>query len=210
MNEEHKKKKAPEALDNDNKKVYDDVTFDADMEAEGGEFDARDTIKKLREKLRACGEEKQQYLLGWQRTKADFVNMKKAEEEYRKDFLKFANQGLIEELLPVVESFQMAFSNKEAWEKVDKNWRTGVEYIYGKLMSALEQHGLKEINPVGEKFDPARHDSFENVPTNKKEEDHIITAVVQKGYELHGRVIRPPKVVVAVLDESGKRGSEQK
>lgn len=207
MNEKNKKQQESEDLDNNKKEGHDDVVFAEDMEAEGRELDARDTIKNLREKLRTCGEEKQEYLLGWQRTKADFVNLKKTEEEYRKDFLKFANQGLIEELLPVVESFEMAFSNKEAWEKVDKNWRVGVEYIYGKLMAGLEQHGLKEINPVGEKFDPARHDSFQNIPTDKKEEDHTITATVQKGYELNGKVIRPPKVVVAVFDEGGEPGS---
>lgn len=208
MNEKNKKTQGSEDLDNSEKEGHDDVVFDEDMEGEGASIDARDTIKGLREKLRACTEEKQEYLLGWQRTKADFVNAKKAEEEYRKEFLKFANQGLIEDLLPVIESFEMAFSNKEAWEKVDKNWRVGVEYIYGKFMGALQQRGLKEINPIGETFDPARHASFQHVKTDKKEEDHMITAVIQKGYELNGKVIKPPNVVVAVLEEEPPKNQE--
>ncbi len=198
-NNKHNEKNTP--LDNTENNEYDDVTFDKEADDEGNEALSRDAMKKLREKLEVCVKEKQEYLLGWQRTKADFVNMKKAEEEYRKDFLKFANQGLIEEFLPVVESFEMAFSNKEAWEKVDKNWRTGVEYIYGKLMGTLEQHGLKELNPVGEKFDPAQHASFENVPTDNPDEDHVITAVIQKGYTLNGKVVKPPNVRVSVFQE---------
>lgn len=201
MNKNTNKNNGDIPLDKGENNEYDDVVFDKETDDEDGEALSRDAVKKLRQKLEVCVKEKQEYLLGWQRTKADFVNMKKAEEEYRKDFLKFANQGLIEELLPVVESFEMAFSNKEAWEKVDKNWRTGVEYIYGKLMGTLEQHGLKESNPIGEKFDPAQHASFEHVPTDNPKEDHMIIGVVQKGYTLNGKIIKPPNVRVSVFQE---------
>lgn len=188
-------------LDNGKNNEYDDVTFDGEVGDDESEAFSRDAIKKLREKLEVCVKEKQEYLLGWQRSKADFVNARKSDEENRKNFIKFANEGLIEELLPVIESFEMAFGNKEAWEKVDKNWRVGVEYIYGKLIGTLEQHGLKELNPVGEKFDPREHASFENVPTDNPKEDHMIVAVVQKGYALNGKLIKPPNVKVAVFQE---------
>lgn len=200
MNEDHENKKEDGSLDNYEKEGHDDVLFDEDVDQEGEELSPRDAIKKLREKLKKCGEEKQEYLVGWQRAKADFVNARKADEESRKDFITYANQGLIEELLPVIESFQMAFSNKETWEKVDANWRTGIEYIYGKLMSTLKQHGLKELDPAGETFDPAQHASFENVPTDDPKEDHVIVAVIQKGYSLNGKVIKPPNVRVAVFE----------
>lgn len=190
-----------ELLDKQEKSEYDDVILDERLDDTMNEEFSKDAIKKLRQKLEVCIKEKQEYLLGWQRSKADFVNARKSDEENRKNFIKFANEGLIEELLPVIESFEMAFGNKEAWEKVDKNWRVGVEYIYGKLLSTLTQHGLTELNPVGEKFNPAEHTSFENVHTDDPKEDHMIVAVVQKGYMLNGKIIKPPNVKVAVFEE---------
>ncbi|MDO8572512.1 MAG: nucleotide exchange factor GrpE [bacterium] len=201
MNKNNNNHQDETPLDKGENNEYDDVIFDKEIDDEVGETLSRDAMKKLRQKLEVCVKEKQEYLLGWQRSKADFVNARKSDEESRNNFIKFANEGLIEELLPVIESFEMAFGNKEAWEKVDKNWRTGVEYIHSKLMGTLIQHGLKELNPVGEKFDPTHHASFENVPTDNPEEDHIIVAVVQKGYALNGKIIKPPNVKVAVFEE---------
>lgn len=202
MKDHHKKNEEHEPLDNSEKEGHDDVVFDEDVDFEGEELSPRDTIKKLREKLKKCGEEKQEYLLGWQRTKADFVNARKAGEEEKKELLKFAHGNLIEELLPVIESFEQAFGNKEAWEKVDKNWRIGVEYIYQKLISTLEQNGLRQLNPLGELFDPALHTSIGMIETAELGDDHKIVEVVQKGYALNGKVLKPPNVKVAVYKEN--------
>ena len=160
------------------------------------EENAAEAIKKLREKLKACEAEKMEYLTGWQRAKADSINARKREEAERAEFTKFANERLIESLVPVLESFDMAMGNKEAWEKADKNWRVGVEYIYSQLKKALGESGLEEINPVGQKFDHNRDEAAEHVPVTSESEDHKIIAVVQKGYSLNGRVMRPPKVKV--------------
>jgi len=140
------------------------------------EESAAETVKKLRGQLKAALEEKQTYLTGWQRDKADFVNARKRDAEAQKEMIKFSNEALITELIPVLDSFNMAFANKDAWEKVDKNWRTGVEYIASQLQRALEDNGLKEIDPTGQKFDPLR--------------------VIAKGYSYHGRVLKAPKVKV--------------
>lgn len=154
------------------------------------------TLKKLREKLKIAVAEKQQYLDGWQRSKADFINFKKRQEEERKEFIKFSKEEIISDIIPVLDSFDLAFGNKEAWEKADKNWRVGVEYIYSQLVSVLANHGVKQSNPIGEKFNPSLHEPTENISTNKKEEDGVILAVLQKGYELNGKIIRPAKVKV--------------
>lgn len=172
----------------------DDVVF----EEEGEGLAPAQKIKKLREELKQCQKEKEEYLAGWQRAKADFINAKKEEEKNRTELYKFANKSLISEVLAVADSFDMAFANKEAWEKVDQNWRMGVEYIYGQLIGILEQNGVKQLNPVGETFDPNLHTSIESVPTEKPEEDHKILAVIQKGYVMHGILLRSPKVKVAV------------
>ena len=155
-----------------------------------------EVFKKLQEKLKTALAQKQEYLDGWQRAKADFINFKKRSEKEKKDFIKYANESLISEFVPVLESFEMAFVNKEAWEKVDKNWRTGVEYIANQLTAVLESNNLKKVDPLGKKFDPMRDEAVEFVPVSKESEDHIIVAVIQKGYELNGRVIKAPKVKV--------------
>lgn len=162
-----------------------------DVKIEPEEGSPEETIKKLREKLKAALEEKQEYLTGWQKAKAEFINARKRDEEDKKDFVRFANENLLAELFPVLDSFNMAMGNKETWEKVDKNWRMGVEYIANQLKKILEEHGLKEIDPIGQKFDPLRDEAIED----GKESD-IITTVISKGYSLNGKVVKAPKVKV--------------
>ncbi len=153
-------------------------------------------IKKIREKLTKCQKENKENLLGWQRSRADFVNAKKDNDEKIRESFSYARSEFIEELLPVVDSFEMAFSDKDAWDKVDKNWRVGVEYIHSQLISVLESNGLKQINPINEKFNPNYHTSVEIIDTNKKKEDDIVVNVIQKGYECNGKILRASKVCV--------------
>lgn len=162
----------------------------------GGEETPKDQIKRLRDKLREALTEKQQYLDGWQRAKADFANYKKREEEEKAEFVKFAREGLIADLIPVLESFQMAFANKDAWEKVDASWRMGVEYIHTQLNQILTSHGLSAVNPIGELFDPKKETAIETIPTEDSSEDHKIAEVVQLGYKLNGKLLRSPRVKI--------------
>ena len=156
-----------------------------------------EVIKKLRERLKKTAAEKQEYLTGWQRAQADMVNARKREEEERKAFMKFSNAGLIEDLIPVLDSFDMAMGNKEAWEKADKNWRMGVEYIYNQLIKVLLDYGVKEINPINEKYDHAQHEAISHEPVTDEHLDHVIVGVIQKGYSLNGKILKVPKVKVA-------------
>lgn len=155
-----------------------------------------ETVKRLRAKLKTLEAEKQEYLIGWQRAKADLINARKRDEEDRKDFIKFANERLIEEFIPVLASFDMAMGNKEAWEKADKNWRTGVEYIHSQLLKVLTDNGLKELNPINEKFDHVHHEASVYEPVGDEKQDHIILQVIQKGYSLNGKVLKAPIVKV--------------
>ena len=173
----------------------DDVQF----ENEDENANALATQKKLREKLRACEAEKKEYLDGWQRMRADFANARKEEDIRRGELVKFASEGLVEDVLPVLDSFTMAFGNKEAWGKVDENWRRGVEYIYAQLFSVLEARGLSEIGAVGEKLDPRLHIAMEIIETDDKNKEDTVSEVIQKGYRLHSKVIRPAKVRAMTL-----------
>ncbi|MFZ2038766.1 MAG: nucleotide exchange factor GrpE [Minisyncoccia bacterium] len=179
----------------------DDVTFETEGDSDM-QKDPQDIIKKLRAKIKKLEGEKQEYLDGWQRSRADFANFKKINEEEKKAFVSFANRNLITEIIPVLESFDMAMSNKEAWDKVPTNWRVGVEYIAQQLHGILENQGIKVINPaIGEVFDVTKHEAVEHVPTDKKENDHKVVSVVKKGYLYKDIVIIPARVNIGEFKE---------
>ena len=161
-----------------------------------GEEDLKKTFKKFRADLKACQKEKEEYLLGWQKERADFANYKKQEDDRKVMFSEAVRERILTRFLAVSDSFNMAFANREAWEKVDESWRRGVEYIYNQLNSIFEEYGIKEIGVVGEIFDPNIHHSIETMPTDKKEQDHTVSSVIQKGYKLGDRVMRPARVNV--------------
>jgi molecular chaperone GrpE len=174
----------------------DDVVIE-ESDEDGNTGSPADQIKKLREKLKKAVAEKQEYLDGWQRLRADFLNFKKRSDDSLKDAINIGKAGVIEDLLSAIESFDMAMGNKEAWEKVEKNWRTGVEYIYQQLTGALESHGLKPLVPaIGSPFNANEHSAVESIHTDDEGKDHTIAEVVQKGYSLGDKVLRHPKVKV--------------
>ncbi len=176
--------------------VVDDMV---DTDDEGNEKGAQAKLKDLREKLKKIEAEKLQAMTDLVRAKADFINMRKQDEVRNQEFIKFAKEDLISEIIPALDSFDMAFGNREAWEKVDKNWRIGVEYIYSQLVGALTNHNLKQLNPIGEKFDPTVHEAVEFVPVTDEKKDHIITEVIAKGYRLNNKVVKAPKVKVGAI-----------
>lgn len=177
--------------------MKDDVTFEEVDEM--GEQNDKAKIQKLKEKLKEVQKEKDDYLLGWQRAKADYANQAKNFETEKKELIQFANRKLIIELLSVLDHFMMAKANKSAWESVDSNWRQGVEYIFKELDTVLEKEGLQRIGSVGEAFDPNKHESLELIEVSDKMQDDTVMEVIQNGYALGGRVIRPAKVKVGTL-----------
>jgi len=168
---------------------------------EDGEEDLKKTIKKLRADLKNCKKEKDDYLLGWQKERADFANYKKQEDERKMIFSEAMRERILSRFLTVIDSFNMAFVNKDAWKKVDENWRKGVEHIYAQMNNIFEEYGVRPIGEVGEAFDPNIHQSIEMVKTNEKELDHTVAVVVQKGYKLADRVIRVARVNVFEYSE---------
>jgi len=163
---------------------------------EDGEEDLKKTLKKLRADLKQAKKEKEEYLTGWQKERADFVNYKKEEANRQANLAQLFREQMLGRFLSVMDSFNMAFANKEAWNKVEEGWRKGVEYIYSQLSGVFEEYGVKEIGKVGEPFDPSIHESLHIVPTDEQELDHTVAEVIQKGYKLGDRVMRPAKVNV--------------
>ena len=150
-------------------------------EEDSGNIDKK--IKKIKSKLKACEKERTEYLTGWQRAKADLINFKKEQEKKNSDLFKFANENLILEILPVLDSFEQAMKHFKD---------EGIRQLYNQLLSILKSNNLEEIKAVGEKFNPELHEAVEEVKGKKG----IIIKQDQKGYKLNGKVIRPSKVKV--------------
>ncbi|MFM7088181.1 MAG: nucleotide exchange factor GrpE [Candidatus Paceibacterota bacterium] len=161
---------------------------------EDGEEDLKKTLKKLRADLKQAKKEKEEYLTGWQKERAEFMNYKKQEEDRKSMVSESLRERILSRFLTVSDSFNMAFANKAAWEKVDAGWRTGVEYIYSQMQNVFEEYGVKSFGEVGDAFDPNLHEPVDMVDTDKKEDDHKVATIIQKGYKLGERVIRPARV----------------
>lgn len=145
-----------------------------------------DTVKKLREKLRSAEEKAKEYLDSWQRAQAEFVNIRKRDEEAKAEFVKFASSQFVEDLMPVLDALESAVAHGDR----------GVEQTLNLFQKILKQHGLEASNPIGEVFDPRFHEAIAMVATTDESEDHKILEVLQKGYILSGKIIRPAKVKV--------------
>jgi molecular chaperone GrpE len=186
----------------ENNKNNEDEEF-VDLNEEGEEFSDAGKVKKkmkdLREKLDAKEKEAKEYLDGWQRSRAELVNKEKQLLSDRQDFIKAGNRRLMEALLPSLDNFQMAKQNKEVWEAVNEGWRTGIEYIFNNMKTALEDEGLSEIRPaIGEKFDVNSMESLEEISTEDEARDHTIESVIQSGYKHFDKLLRPAKVKVYI------------
>lgn len=177
-------------------------TEKAEPELEDIEEAADTKLKKLRDKLTHCEEEKRQLLETSQRAKAEFLNARKRlEEERLKDKMRHKMDHVFE-LLPLCDSFEMAMSNTEAWEKADKNWRVGVEGINTQLMQILESYNVSLINQTGVTFDPYRHEAIGTEEVEAEMKDKVIK-VVQSGYEMkmgdRTELIRPARVTTGIV-----------
>jgi molecular chaperone GrpE len=176
---------------------HEDIVFEEDAGAsENIGPDIQKKLKKAKDALKKCEAEKQEYLDGWQRSKAEFANLRKQDEKDNASLRKYAEQGLIEELIGVLDSFDMAMGQKESWESAPEEWRKGIEHIYSGFLHKLESRGLSRIDAKGRSFDPELHEAVQNVPVEAQEDDQTVVVVLQAGYRLHDRVIRHAKVQV--------------
>ncbi len=175
--------------------IIDDITFVESTE-DGEELSKKDITKKLREEIKKLQKEKEEYLTGWQRAKADYVNLQKELELAKVNISVLAKEKMVEKLLPALDSFEMAFANKEHWEKIDKDWQDGITSIYQQLISGLALSGIEKIDKDNISFDPNIHQSISIVETDDKTKDHTIEKILQVGYKMGDRVIRPAKVII--------------
>lgn len=197
-------------LNNDDQQDVElETTNDEDMgvsepELEDLENKMDDKIKKLKVKINRLEEEKKEIQNEAQRTKADFLNARKRLDEDRAyDRVRYKKEH-VEKLLPLCDSFQMAMSNKEVWEKTDENWRNGINGIYNQLMSIIASYDVKVINPKGESFDPYRDEAVGTEEVDDEKLVDKIVSVVQQGYEMkvgdRTEVIRHARVTTGIME----------
>ncbi len=173
----------------------DDLEF-VETDAMGDELKDKTKIKQLREDLKKAQSEASENLTALQRSRADYVNLKKELDEVRNDVKQKTTERVVMDFLPVLDSFDMAMGNTEAWNAVDQNWRVGVEYIYSQLKTTLDNHGISAIDAVNVEFDPNLHEPMKTEDADDASLDHKIAQIIQKGYKMGDKVIRPARVVV--------------
>ena len=136
----------------------------------------------------------EEYLDGWKRCLADFDNYKKQQEKTFSDLRQYASEDLVREIVPILDSFDLALRSVPENEKT-KEWKQGVFFIKGQLEDVLKNRGLEAIHAEGEKFDPSIHEAVESVESDK--ESGTVIEVIQTGYRIAERIIRPARVKVS-------------
>lgn len=154
--------------------------------------DAAEKIRKLKQELEAALKERKEYLDGWQRAKADFINYKRDEQKRFEDLRQFLSDGVIAEAIPVLDSFGLALAH------TPKEAERGILLIRGQLEDLLKRHGLEEIPArIGDLFKPELHESLGEIESEAPE--GAVAEILQKGYTLRGRVARPVRVKLSKL-----------
>lgn len=152
-------------------------------------------VEQIKKDLEACLKEREEFLRGWQRERADFLNYKKEESERIKSIIRHANEEFILKILPVLDNFEKA--EKEIPEKFKEDqYFKGLLQIKIQLLDFLKNQGVKEVESLGKKFDPNFHEVIEEVKIKDKESG-IVVEELQKGYILEDKLLRPAKVKVS-------------
>ncbi|GMQ96677.1 MAG: nucleotide exchange factor GrpE [Gammaproteobacteria bacterium] len=146
-------------------------------------------ISKLQEQ---ANQDREQIL----RLRAELDNLHKRNRRELENAHKFAMERFINELLPVVDSLEMGLDAADGEDVQVEQLREGNELTLKMCVSVLEKFGVTMIDPLGEPFDPKLHEAMATQPAENADPNIVLT-VVQKGYELNGRLVRPARVIVS-------------
>jgi len=141
-------------------------------------------LKKLREKLQKAVEEKQEYLDGWQRAKADFANFKRQEALIHADREERLRAEFIETLLPMLDVLELAIRHYKAGDPT-------LKMLESKFLESLKSYGVEKFGAIGEDFDPHKHEALA-----EQGKEHVVTSVERSGYKIGNKIIRPAQVII--------------
>jgi molecular chaperone GrpE len=144
-------------------------------------------IKQEKNELDECKKQAEEYLNGWKRAQADFINYKKDEARRIQDLIKFGNEGLILKFLDIIDDLERALNH--APEGIPPDWLSGTEQVNKNAQALLKKYGVEKIKTVGEQFNPEFHEAVSGEGDNIGEE-------IRAGYTMNGKVIRPARVVL--------------
>ncbi len=131
------------------------------------------------------------------RMTADFDNFKKRAARERQDAIKFANEDLLEKLIPTLDNFDMAMSAaNSAGGAANDSLKTGIAMVFSQLKSTLQNAGLEELDATNQPFDPNWHEAVSQQESSEVPEGQVLQQL-RKGYKLRDRLIRPATVIVA-------------
>ena len=162
-----------------------------DSEEEVTDVLAPEEIQQFEADLASLQRERDQWLDTTKRLQADFENYRKRVVREQTALVERASEGLIEQLLPVLDNFELTLQNVDA--SADEQIRKGVELVYADLVSVLEKNGLERIDALGEPFDPNEHEA---VMQEDGDGEPVVGQVLRTGWKLKGRVLRPSMVKV--------------
>ena len=165
----------------------------APQAAQEGESGASATLEQ---RLKGEMEKAKHYYDQWVRTTADLENYKKRAARERQEAMRFANESLIEKLLPIIDNFEMALAATSGKDASMQSVQTGISMIYQQLKNLLAEAGLQEIDASGKTFDANWHEALSQQTTADAPEGQVVQQL-RKGYKLRDRLIRPAGVVVA-------------
>lgn len=149
-------------------------------------------LKDLQEELKGKESRVEELLSRLAYLQAETENLKKSTEKERRDFLRYSNATMLKKLLPIIDEFELALT---AMKDRDDDFVTGVRMIHDNLMKTLQAEGLEEIEARDGMFDPYLHEAIGYVEGEEKE--GTVVEVLQKGYRLQDRILRPSQVVVS-------------
>jgi molecular chaperone GrpE len=148
--------------------------------------------QQLDEAKKAAAKNHEHYV----RAMADLENFRRRAVREKDELRQFAAGRVLEDLLPVIDNLSLAINAAKAPNADLKKLLDGIDMVLNQLKSSLSGHGLKEINPVGQKFDPHEHESISSIPSADVPEG-AVAQVVRIGYGLNGRLLRPASVILS-------------
>jgi molecular chaperone GrpE len=154
-----------------------------------------ETLDSLKQEIDQLRRRSQEYFEGWQRERADFSNYKKRIERDQAQVYQNAVASVVKKYLVIVDDLERALKGRPETGEMAA-WANGIDLIYRKLLSQLEAEGVRQMEAEGETFDPTRHEALALVDSSDHESGQIID-IIQPGYVLGNRVIRPALVRVA-------------
>ncbi|AST56322.1 nucleotide exchange factor GrpE [Thermoanaerobacterium thermosaccharolyticum] len=153
-------------------------------------------IEELKNRLKQKEEEANEYLEMAQRLKAEFENYRRRTEKEKADLIEYGKEQVILDILPVIDNFERALETQYDDNGENASFKEGINLIYRQFKGILEKMGVKEIESLGQMFDPYKHHAVMQEEAEGKKENEIIE-VFQKGYMFNNKVIRPSMVKVA-------------